>query len=52
MLAAITIFNMIQEPIRSLPWMFSTLMETLVSLKRIEVIFINQTLEIFGSGRS
>lgn len=52
MLAAITIFNMIQEPIRSLPWMFSTLMETLVSLKRIEVNFINQTLEIFGSGRS
>lgn len=37
MLACITIFNFIQEPIRNLPWMFNTLMETLVSLKRIEV---------------
>ena len=37
MLACITIFNYIQEPIRNLPWMFNTLMETLVSLKRIEV---------------
>jgi ABC-type multidrug transport system fused ATPase/permease subunit len=40
MLACITIFNMIQEPIRNLPWMFNTLMETLVSLKRIEVFIL------------
>ena len=40
MLACITIFGMIQEPIRNLPWMFNTLMETMVSLKRIEVIKI------------
>lgn len=33
---SLTIFNTIQEPIRNLPWMISTLLETLVSLRRIQ----------------
>jgi ABC-type multidrug transport system fused ATPase/permease subunit len=32
----LTIFNTIQEPIRSLPWTFNGIMETLVSMRRIE----------------
>jgi len=33
---AISIFSTIQEPIRNLPWMVSNLIETLISLKRIQ----------------
>lgn len=38
MFVCITIFNIIQEPIRGLPFFFRNMIDTFVSLKRIEVI--------------
>lgn len=39
-LSALTLFNMLQDPLRSLPYIFNTFNETLISLERIEVIII------------
>jgi ABC-type multidrug transport system fused ATPase/permease subunit len=39
-LSAMTLFNMLQDPLRSLPYIFNTFNETLISLERIEVIII------------
>ena len=46
-LSCLTLFNMLQDPIRSLPSILNTINETLISLKRIEVIRISLNLAIF-----